>query len=758
MTTTVVGKIQLREDTAANWTNANPVLMVGECGYESDTHKLKIGHGTAWNDLAYYYDPNEVVISDHGELTGLADDDHAQYHTDARGDARYAPLAHALNTSNPHSVTAAQVGADASGTAAVLLAFHEAAANPHSGYLTQDEADAAYAASGAVSAHAGGTNVHSIAGVTGLQTALDGKAATGHDHDTAYAPIANGVTGGDNHNHAGVYLPVGADAADLTSGEATDNYVLTADGAGGAAWEAAAVTYAGAASETHAAASKTTPVDADELPLANSESSWAIGKITFGNLKTWLKSLFAVLAGKSGGQTIIGGTGVTDKLVLQGTSGNGASAATALEVKVGNNGATTALTVSNGGTATIPLLSCVGENPTITGSARSKVNTNLYAGTSTAYGADVGGVVGIGGFIDGSSDRLFGAIAAKKESATLSNPRGYLSLYSVDGSALLVEALRISSGQNIGIGNIAPSARLHVTKTTEQLRLGYDASYYASFTVDSAGQLSEAVTAASGSTTWYRKPDGTIWNEVSGQTAGNARGAGAVDFQAVRGAATRVASGIQSVAMGANNTASNTASIALGVNNTASALQSVALGASNVASGSYSVAMGANCDATSAYSIAMGFYASNGIVASDALGGGYATGLHQMGRIPLGVITTDATGTVLNLNGTAVNRPIVPAKAAWFFKAHLVAHTSTTTYRVAAWDIVGVIARDGSNNTRIVGTPTVTMVVNESTWITVTPTVTADDTNEALAITVTGLDATTIRWTCGVYYTQTLAS
>jgi hypothetical protein len=32
--------------------------------------------------------------SDHGALTGLADDDHTQYHNDARGDARYSLLAH----------------------------------------------------------------------------------------------------------------------------------------------------------------------------------------------------------------------------------------------------------------------------------------------------------------------------------------------------------------------------------------------------------------------------------------------------------------------------------------------------------------------------------------------------------------------------------------------------------------------------------------------------------------------------------------
>ena len=34
------------------------------------------------------------VPADHGNLVGLADDDHTQYHTDARGDVRYAALVH----------------------------------------------------------------------------------------------------------------------------------------------------------------------------------------------------------------------------------------------------------------------------------------------------------------------------------------------------------------------------------------------------------------------------------------------------------------------------------------------------------------------------------------------------------------------------------------------------------------------------------------------------------------------------------------
>lgn len=47
-------KIQLRRDTAANWTAANPVLSQGEGGLETDTHFIKWGDGvTAWNSLAY---------------------------------------------------------------------------------------------------------------------------------------------------------------------------------------------------------------------------------------------------------------------------------------------------------------------------------------------------------------------------------------------------------------------------------------------------------------------------------------------------------------------------------------------------------------------------------------------------------------------------------------------------------------------------------------------------------------------------------
>ena len=48
-------RLRLRRDTAANWTAANPVLLNGELGIETDTRRFKVGNGTlAWSSLSYY--------------------------------------------------------------------------------------------------------------------------------------------------------------------------------------------------------------------------------------------------------------------------------------------------------------------------------------------------------------------------------------------------------------------------------------------------------------------------------------------------------------------------------------------------------------------------------------------------------------------------------------------------------------------------------------------------------------------------------
>jgi hypothetical protein len=48
-------KLQIRRDTAINWTTANPFISQGEICFELDTYKVKIGTGLVhWNDLPYF--------------------------------------------------------------------------------------------------------------------------------------------------------------------------------------------------------------------------------------------------------------------------------------------------------------------------------------------------------------------------------------------------------------------------------------------------------------------------------------------------------------------------------------------------------------------------------------------------------------------------------------------------------------------------------------------------------------------------------
>jgi hypothetical protein len=57
-----IARIQLRRDTAASWTAANPVLRVGEIGIETDTLRCKVGNGTStWSALSYAFSGPPMV-------------------------------------------------------------------------------------------------------------------------------------------------------------------------------------------------------------------------------------------------------------------------------------------------------------------------------------------------------------------------------------------------------------------------------------------------------------------------------------------------------------------------------------------------------------------------------------------------------------------------------------------------------------------------------------------------------------------------
>ena len=68
-------RFQLRRDTAAIWSAVNPVLLIGELAYETNTNKLKIGDGTnTWNNLPYFLDSVNSVNGQDGDVVLYTDD------------------------------------------------------------------------------------------------------------------------------------------------------------------------------------------------------------------------------------------------------------------------------------------------------------------------------------------------------------------------------------------------------------------------------------------------------------------------------------------------------------------------------------------------------------------------------------------------------------------------------------------------------------------------------------------------------------
>lgn len=66
-------RMQQRRDTAAGWASANPVLLNGEIGCETNTGYRKLGDGsTAWNSLAYL--PESKISAYPLNTSDIADD------------------------------------------------------------------------------------------------------------------------------------------------------------------------------------------------------------------------------------------------------------------------------------------------------------------------------------------------------------------------------------------------------------------------------------------------------------------------------------------------------------------------------------------------------------------------------------------------------------------------------------------------------------------------------------------------------------
>ncbi len=202
-----------------------------------------------------------------------------------------------------------------------------------------------------------------------------------------------------------------------------------------------------------------------------------------------------------------------------------------------------------------------------------------------------------------------------------------------------------------------------------------------------------------------------------------------------------------------NNTSSYGASdylaVAIGKRAKASQGSAVAIGNFVSAEGSYSLAMGRSTQALQIYSNAFGYGSSSNIQGKLA----YASGWHatygdaQGGQFILRKSTTDATATVLSTNnGTAgaTNQIVAASDTCISFDGTITA-MQNGAQAYGSWKIEGLLVNDGGTTT--LANSAITVIQNSSNWGLA---LSADNTNNALAITCTGEANHNIRWVANI--------
>jgi hypothetical protein len=265
-------------------------------------------------------------------------------------------------------------------------------------------------------------------------------------------------------------------------------------------------------------------------------------------------------------------------------------------------------------------------------------------------------------------------------------------------------------------------------------------------------------------------PNGT--GAVQADASGDARGQYANDLQRVRSSANQVASGNYGVICGGQNNriSAGTHGVILGGSNglvnqnyaiaggqscSAQGTAAVSLGSSNLVSGSYGACPGGVANVVSGYAaFGMGIGAEaklRGQIAHASDLFGTASGDAQYTRcIMRRAVSAAATGDalVLTLDGAAPgsgNRRTVDASHFTGVRIHLTG-VSTNGAEAVSWTYHAAIKRDGSNNTVLVGSPTKISEMKTGTLGVADPTISADDTNEALQVAVSAHATLNFRW------------
>lgn len=564
----------------------------------------------------------------------------------------------------------------------------------------------------------------------------------------------------------------------------------------------------------HADIEKTTPVNSDEVPILDSADSYKFAKVTWTNIKATLKTYLDTLY-SAVGHTHSGTYEPADATILKQANVDDTPVNGAVTAPVSSNWAYDHATLTTAHGISVFGASLVDDANAA--AARTTLGLGTAATTAaTDYAASVKGVTngdshdhsgGDGGQISYSTLSnlpTLGTAAATAITDYATAAQGALATTALQpGGALgtpLSGTLTNCTGYPIPVVKLDDAAApddntdLNASASAHGLlpKLANTGTKYlrddGTWQTISAGSGDVVGPASSTDNTIPRfdsttgkliqgsvailGDDGTFYLEgIAGQTTGNARGAGSVDLQTGRSAATQVASGTNAAAVGARNTVSSNWGFSAGYLNTVSGIYGFAVGTSNTASGTNgSAAIGNACTASGESSFAQG--AQNQATGSWTCAIGIGVSAINRGQFSCGygpgfgqaqasiqnfyTTTTDATATILNIGNSSSNRLVVPAKRLIAFYGLVSAYSdSTDGYKAKSWEIKGVIERNASNATRIVGTPTIAVLAADtdaSGWEITS--ISADDTNESLSINVTGEAATNIRWGASLFYNQ----
>lgn len=262
----------------------------------------------------------------------------------------------------------------------------------------------------------------------------------------------------------------------------------------------------------------------------------------------------------------------------------------------------------------------------------------------------------------------------------------------------------------------------------------------------------------------------TATNTDAVSLGGNGNQTTGVKSAIVSGIDNTNAGGASGIFAGANNsiTATSYASTILGGQNNYNAYNYSGMlgGKGNQNFSDYGVCLGGQGNSAGAYGArrtsvtVAGNYAQADHSTGDVLGGSAdltTPGRNQTERLCLGLQTTDATPTAMNLNGGTTEHVTIPAATCWAVKL-FVTGTGATGAVVSAWEMAAVIRRNGTGAPAIVGSVSGTTAFAQdagaAAWA---ATMEADAGNNALKVKVTGAAATTIQWTATLIITQVKA-